>query len=471
MDIKLVNVETNEIKTDADWEKEIAASKEPKQEEYLPKAEHIPSIKLNTGMFETIDAELNSAKEKDPNFDTKMQDRSSYEYNLAISARQQTRGRQREYLIQMLKEITSANKNLTNINQALQDKYTTKRPKKDGNKELVGREALITTFAKTKGIKKVFLINSGFYIVMRSLTMEELHTVFTSADMDFKEYGMILGAPFYLAEDLLIKQKFIELLPTIIIDSNLVGWNKPGSLENNISIQDYDTLLWAACVLLYPNGISLDLVCTNKECHAITHDFKIDLHKCRYNVLDDIPKECIEQLISATAITSDQIDSYKTKLPNSNKQYVVGSERYFLEVPSLLQYLSWGTELLAHISSIVKGKLDINDTNTYDVIIYNLYQMVAPWISKVEFLDEEGNMEVWTSDKMAIRNLLEISRTESSVLVDHLKEFIKDTKFTHIVYTTVDCPSCHKKAEEAINDFLPIDVQRFFFFLAKHRLK
>lgn len=429
-------------------------------------------IKIHNGTEEEAARCLDDSIRSEEQMQAAMQDKDSFIYNLTSAIISETSSRQNAFLRDALLKITESNKHLVNSIEEMCDKVINKRPNTDGKaKELIGREAQLNIYARTYGLIKVYLPNSGFYVILRAMTMEEMQMFYSTVDLDAQEYGRMLGGFFYLLEDFYIKQKFMELLPSIIVDSNLINWSRSNVLANSISIQDYDVLLWACCVLKYKEGIEIDLICTNMECKHISNDVKVDLMKVKYYIEENIPKEARELLLSKDPIKSSKLEVYRNDTLDLTDKFQIEDKMYHLRVPTMHEYLIHGETILANMSSLVRDKMDIKNKDTQTAIILNAYKMYTPWIDAVDDLDENGKRESWTRDQKAIHTLLESSMHESTDIDEKIKQFIIKSKLTHICYTGMECPVCHKKPGMSVTDFLPMDVQSFFFFLCCRQLE
>ena len=53
---------------------------------------------------------------------------------------------------------------------------------------------------------------------------------------------------------------------------------------------------------------------------------------------------------------------------------------------------------------------------------------------------------------------------------DLLTEYVGSTQVTFFVYTATKCPVCGKVPTDAVDDYVPIDMQQLFFNLAWKQL-
>jgi len=152
----------------------------------------------------------------------------------------------------------------------------------DGPKVLSGDAALATVIARTKGVFRIPLYNSGFWISVKPPTLSELDSFIREVDTEFKEFGRVLGSHYHLIFNIYIKQKLMDLVSSNIINSNFDGFKSKSALMDAISLHDYDTIAWAFCTMMYSDGINIGVFCTNPECGYRDNSHYIDLAKCNY---------------------------------------------------------------------------------------------------------------------------------------------------------------------------------------------
>lgn len=114
------------------------------------------------------------------------------------------------------------------------DKFATKysKGKKLNTPKVVsGDEAVTMAIARLRRTAKVNLYNSGFWLVIKCPDNLELHDIMQSVYTDVKAFGRILGNHFFFLSDFYIIKKFCEILPSLVVNSNLVGW-RANSLGN-----------------------------------------------------------------------------------------------------------------------------------------------------------------------------------------------------------------------------------------------
>jgi phage FluMu protein Com len=383
---------------------------------------------------------------------------------------------QMKLICEFLQQLKEQGKTLTDSVEYLSDKVQTGRTmtaNPDGSPViLTGEEARIATIARTRGFRRVVLPNSGFHITLRPMGLSELLEFARSVDTEEKELGKILGGHFHVIADVFIKQKFMSLLPRVVIGSNLTGYATGKTLVENIAFQDYDTILHAMCTAMYRSGIAINITCP--KCKISYSGHKIDLNKVKHHVLDGIPREAVEFLYNTKQqVTPAQLAEYREKL--LGQEYMIKNccgMNFVLQVPTMEHWLTCSVKMMAKMTAVIQGKPQFDDDATALEFTVNIAKMMAPWIRRIEHLDGSLKPISVTSDPEAILEALEAAQINpdpnEADIYTRIQDFIQMTKLTYICYTMVQCPKCKAVPSVNVGDYTPVDVQDLFFNLACH---
>ena len=344
----------------------------------------------------------------------------------------------------------------------------TTKPSEDGQRQkLSGKEAKLAVLARAKGLRKVHLLNSGFWVTLRPPRIAELSQWYNDVSMETKDFGRLLGGHVFMFSDVLLRKKFMEVLPTLIVDSNLENWRAPDRLAKMISFHDLDTLIWACCSLIYKEAITINVHCTNEECQYVAENYKVDVDKLRFNNLDAIPEEALgylsKQLVSLDKVSSANIKQYH-KLLGFNKDFVLGDVTYKLRIPSVYNFIECGTEFIKLIMESIKGIENGIDGELEREVRINIAKTYLPWVWRVVTPDFESD------DPEAIAAQMEIDVTTDRSLSDRIMDYQYETKLTYFCYTMLECPKCHKTHSSVLKDYYPLDPTYLFFFLFSRQL-
>lgn len=340
--------------------------------------------------------------------------------------------------------------------------------------DLVGHNAQLMLIARAKGILKVNLLNSGFYVVLRPLSLAEISGFLNTVQMNATELGHTLGAHMWLCNDIFLKEQFINALIQYggIEDSNLENWKKNGALYKNINVLDYETLVWAIVSLMYRRGLHTRIFCP--KCKK-ADETEINPITCKFRnrkIFDEIPevRSYWETTGKLKSIPLQKIRDYQEKV-NPMTYYSeqtlqeLGKIRLVFKSPSIGEYLTVGTDLINRINEAISGTDEERQQQVGLQLIYHVYQMMIPWIHHVEVFNEDGTIDYTTSEKAAIEMVLESGRQEahSEKLMSDFNSFIGATRITWIGTIGLECPSCHAKPVSGSDMFFPLDVQSIFF--------
>lgn len=357
----------------------------------------------------------------------------------------------------------------------LKDKVNKKfKPSKDNRSTpLTGKKAVLAAIGKVQGLRKIHLLNSGFHVVLRPLSMHKLAQFYNTVDKEQVELGRILGDFSFLIADIKLKKAFMELMEEeAIVSSNLKDYDTPGTITRNVSFHDYDTLLWGACCSLFPNGMEIGLPCSSPDCRYVEPTMEIDLTKLKFVTYSRIPEEA-QLAMGGGSVTEEEVQTYQKELLQFSGTHVQDDMHYHLQVPTIGEYISNGERILNTVTSGFQGIPSVKDKLIHDKVIINIYKALKPWISKLESIDTNGNVEfIIDQEQDALYELLDplIQEKYDGDIYKTIQKFIHDTKLTHICYSGLQCPSCGKVPGGKLEDYVPLDMQMHFFSLAHHLL-
>ena len=340
-----------------------------------------------------------------------------------------------------------------------------------GPKKLSGSAAKAAVISRMKGMFRIQLYNSGFWIDICPPSLVEIDNWMQAVDQDFKELGRCLGGHAHTCIDVFLKQKFCEILPDLIQRSNYENWEDKNALIKNISFHDYDTLLWGICCSMYREGIGIGVYCTNPDCRNIDNQF-VDIAKLCYINTEKFPKQAMEWMVTHAHNTSQHLTdadlaNYRDKLLGFSSKISVdnGINEYELGVPLLMDYVNMGAALIGKITAYTNGEKSIHSDSVTNQLTFHLYKMLLPWIKTLSMNDSDGNLIYKIEDRDAIYESLDINTFDNSDFYNSVVKFIEDTKLSFYAAHTLECPKCGKKAELDKDNMLPFDLQYVFFGL------
>lgn len=340
----------------------------------------------------------------------------------------------------------------------------------DKSKVLSGEEAKINIIAATQGLKKIYLPHSGFHIIVRKFETTELREILRYIDEEEKEIGKILGAHFYTVDDIFFKQKVCEILPMIVVDSNLKNWNKKDNLIKAISINDFDCIIHGICSLMYRNGIKHEMICPNLNCKYV-EQVKLDLTKVKLVEYDRLSEKAIQILLDTSEFNVIKYKQYNEEIKLFKSVQVKDKVIISLKVPSIFTYLKFGLEFVA---KMIKFLYSDNKPTAEEILEYrviNFYKMFLPWIEKVTFYKEDDTINFETRDPEAISHLLESDVWENNENINEFTDFFSDSVIVHYGFLGQNCPSCGNVPNPTSNGFIPLDIRSFFFNLAIYQIR
>ena len=372
-----------------------------------------------------------------------------------------------------LKEINQTFKELTDNTLRL-SKITPRLPKNDKTTplHLTGDAAKIAVLSRTQGLYRIMLYNSGFWITVRPMTVVDASAFVHEVDADFKELGRILGGQFHLVLSAYLKQKVLEILPNVIVSSNLEDWDSQDVLGEAISMHDYDTILWGICCSMYRDGIGIGVHCTNMDCRYTDSNQYVDLTKACYINPDVFNEEAMIWMRDTRTMRSlDDCIRYRNRILKSTRSYDINDNTIIhMKVPSLQTYSKRSVELIGKMQAAIYRVKTQRNKELQNQVIFHIYKMLAPWIASIVYKnpnDADTVIEGYDAICVALETQAESERT----LYDKLEEYIRDTKCSMYCLTSIECPKCHKKPNLNSEGLFPLDVEYLFFGLTCLRLE
>ena len=347
--------------------------------------------------------------------------------------------------------------------------------------DLTDAEARDVFTSAISGLKRVKLLNSGFWVTIRRPELNELQDIYDAVDLESREVGYSIGPHFALVADLYIKKRFCDALIRyrIIRDSNLADiFNTEKDVFNKaLSFHDYEVLLHAVLTLMSRKGFRARVVCP--ECKKSTVLEKIDIGSAKYVNRDLITPE-MNAWFSATKDekgkpigkrTLEDLKHYREDILGFKGDYMLdfdpGKVKLYFRVPTMTEYFEDGEIIVDRIRDVVNEKSS-GDEDRRQLILANaaahMYQMTAPWIARIEQIDEDGNVIARTSAKDAILSVLDTAmQDQSDKPLTELDKFLAASKISYIGTAAIECPYCHAKPDVGMDQFYPLEVQTIFF--------
>ena len=343
----------------------------------------------------------------------------------------------------------------------------------------------LAVIAATQGTYRIILYNSGFHITMRPMTIEMANDFVMAVDRDFENLGRIIGGFYHLPMSVFLKQKINEFIPDLVVASNLKNWRDKRTLLDAISYNDYETILWALCTMLFKDGIGIGMVCPNKECRNHEVNEFIDLTKVCYLNLTKLNGEAVKWLMDTTAQRSlDDLKKYKEEIIGNIRRFTPKDSpiTYVFKDPSLRTFVNLGLNLIAELTDAVNARTDIVlDDDEEEVkkqkeeeirkekqkqITIHLYKMLIPWIDHLEIVEKNSKEKIMVSGYEAIAASLEVRNKYGENLYEQIEDFIRDSRCAFYCVDHLKCPRCGKMINYNKNEMTALDIEYIFFCLS-----
>lgn len=372
-------------------------------------------------------------------------------------------------------KIHNKDNELTLIDDTKGDKGIVLDKLKDGS-IITGTSSFKMASLLINGIRKVNLYNSGFFVVIVAPKLDQLTKYYNSVRLNTGEYGRILGQFAFLPAGVEIRAALFDLVEKLVIDSNLVDYDKPGILRKAVSSLDYTTLIWAVASLMYPKGVDVESVCYNnmpdgKRCRHV-ESLKIDINSMRFNNWSLLNQEAIFFTDNKEPRIFDQLTEYRKKYLNDQEEECVitadGQWKAYLSIPNVFD-----AEMAqrAYIAEMIT-ELQVSSEEKLDQYVRAKYlTSFIPYVQKISYVDHDLNKSVVFKDPASLTNALDNLQLKDDVnLGDAIVNFLSSKTITHICFAHHKCPVCGQYPPEAINRLIACDPEYAFFMWATARI-
>ena len=432
-------------------------------------------IFVNLGNDDDFEASIAREFDDDVRPDSeKTRNPSDYASGMALIREYGQRTPQQELLKEWVTDILTKNPEaLTAITDKLRvNKVVPRIGNGTGPKKLSGQAAKTAVISRMKGMFRIQLYNSGFWIDICPPSLVDIDNWMQEVDQDFKELGRCLGGHAYTCIDVFLKKKLCEIIPGLVQRSNYENWENSNALMKQISYHDYDTLLWGLCCSMYKDGIGIGVYCTNPDCRHIDTSQYLDLARLCYLNTEKFPSAALEWMTAnayntAKMLSDSDLANYRDHLLGFSQSVSVGkgTSVYELTVPSIVDFVDRCAALVGKITALTNGEKSVKSDLISNQLAFHFYNMMLPWVKSLSMNDENGNLIYKIEDPDAIYESLDIGTIDDEDFYKTIVKFIEDTKLSFYAAHTLECPKCGKKAELDKDNLFPLDLQYVFFGL------
>lgn len=369
---------------------------------------------------------------------------------------------------------------------------------KNGNNVVSGPEGYRIFATLTAGVRKVVCYNSGLTLTVHAVPIRIMDEFLEACSSDQYEYGKEYGAWYFIFAGLKIDRHICDrILKYAIIGSNYRDFNSNDGegldkLLNQLSLQDYQVVLWTLVCLMYPMGMPINYVCANHGCGHV-HTEKVDLGKLRLNNRDLISDAMIQHFARNKFVTDADLAAYREEVARTAEAHgvkqsftidlpegdgVVQKYEIFLKPCSVREHLDAGDEYNARLQESVK----ISDREeVFKYISHNKNLSYRSWISKIQVTILQDGKDT-LEHPIIIENKLDGSNNETidmildtfqQRLVDFetpIQNYILDSKISHIAFYFEKCPKCGTAPVLSYKGFIPYDMTQAFFTLGRMKV-
>lgn len=312
------------------------------------------------------------------------------------------------------------------------------------------------------------LYNSGIWVDMYAPGNADIHEMFTTADLEVKEYGRTQGYWFFHYADLLLKRPLWNMITRCIASTNYALWadrREEKSLASVVSIHDFSVLLWYLASLRYPDGYPIKHVCENPNCQHTT-EVKADLTKglnTNFAGMPDDAKTRLWGVVKGSAVDATFIHDYRKDLGFDGRTITHGNVTLTLKVPSVQDYFKQGE---AFNGELLTTYADRDSKEQLSATSHRFNRILGAWVAKITTPDV-----IIEDDWMVKNKALDQIQTHDTenVVSKAIMDFINETQLTHHGYPAFECPACGH-IPETKSGFITVDPQSTFFTFMRRLL-
>ena len=423
---------------------------------------NMPTEELAKYLLKINAVENSTNQEAKTTIDNKIRNRNTYEARAARAIR--FKSDQQAYEQESLEEAAKEDHKVVDAISIDGTNYRDGRTSKSQLKRLesgsiiAAKDSIPLAMALIGGLRKVHFYNSGFWCIIRSPLISELHTYYTKCDQMVRSYGRMFGQISYLPADVEISQAGIDLFKSCIVKSNLENFGVGNTFENNLSCQDEDTCLWALASVMFPDGAEIEYVCSNDKCHYIDR-VEVDLSKIRYFDITRLGVEALKYCHSDEIRNEADIANYKENILKHIKAYKL-SDEWELSVcaPSLGELLRSKTNFISDLTLT----LELDDFSSIDdYVTARYFRILSPWVNQITYTDTSTGKKILF--KYNLDTITDAFQLRHDNLPDIIVKYMKETKVSYYCYPYSQCPKCGSIPPSAVNGLIPCDIKYAFF--------
>ena len=319
--------------------------------------------------------------------------------------------------------------------------------------------------AKRKKVRRVPLPNSGFNVTIEAPTISRLYEFQMAVRDGDNDWGRLIGHHHYYFSAHVVKAELMKLFIDQVRDSNLKDWNKDKTLLQSISFNDYEICCWALATLLYPEGYTHEITCTEPGCFY-TKSFELDLTKTLRMNFTRMGENAL-RFLQRNSVTRGDLAEYRQMLNADGSQttsVMHDGAQWHIRVPMMSEYLEAARKYTTNIISniYIKGPANITEAMKYSYL-----RRFSPWISSI--VDSDGTVYNTPDGISGICDAV-----SSEPIIDPktawwkpIEQFILASSVAQIAIPTSKCPKCGHVIGGS-NSYTVLDIQRNFFTMVDH---
>lgn len=328
--------------------------------------------------------------------------------------------------------------------------------------------------------EKVFLFNSGFWVVIGNIRNVDTISLSNRLAKSISTIGVSTSGLIYSHESIVYHRVLLEFIQEHILATSLS--TGVDTILDHISIYDIDTLILGLITCLSPDGYDSILLCKNQygkdneqiECDYVART-KLQPASLTYTSKPLDNKQKIIMGAGKGEVTLEDVALYKENMVVNTNIKIANDITLSLTVPTISKYLSMGETWILRLNDMVNSALgkDSEDEER-DVFLQELNNSLAlnwynHWVTDIDLGD--GSFITGDSDIVEALDSLSADDDIGLEILEKIHKFIDVHSISIAGVATFTCPNCkkdldEKSRKEAFEYIIPINTLQLFLAIS-----
>jgi len=353
-----------------------------------------------------------------------------------------------------------------------------------GGQPLGGIKAVAKAMSYTTAgsVIRVPLPLSGIWLTLKAPSDVALLELERQMSIDRGEYGRFTFGRVFSNSSVVLKSRLLALALECVVDSTYPDPN--ADLRTVIKMPDQELLIAYMALSIYPRGFPLVQPCPADPdiCNHISKG-KVNIAKMiRYDNSALSEKQRRFMARNQVRVNQAELTAYLEEFDQVfSSTYDYENIRFVFSTPTIAQFLEMGTEwvqsLETSVDEVFGAKLSVKERNDAinNAAKANGLRQYSHWVSKILYLEPNGEVASVVEDRDTIYNTLNIFSSDIKIAEAFYKAigaYINSVTIAMVAVPSFTCPACKERAkvdEGRFRHLIPVDATMVFFTILSHR--